>query len=328
MKIQYILLAPAFIFCIANLNAQIVTEEIHFDNYIDSADNDFENWFSGGAGMLLLQTDGITGGCLSTPDFNNWGNDNARYCSKYIGGSGSTNSTSICFRFDTSLVNSSTFDRATSIWLIPQSDFNHYLIASVAHNQTIEILSYSWTNNPGPFLALENNHWYMLQLSTVFSGVDQIDVGVEVHDLGTSGTSNPFLIASDNGSFNDLTMFNDTAIEVSVTGAKWGGAAYLDDFHYEGIKSADSCVITLPNSVEAIDENGVEISFQNEILTIKKGDFQNAEIMITNLNGQKILRTQITSVLAKIELHHLPAGIYFVTMRTPQNILSAKFVVE
>src|SRR5262245_49774476 len=85
--------------------SQIVTEDILFDNYISATNNDFANHFTGGLGLAQITTSGITGGCLTTPNTISWGNDNAIYCSKYIGALSYYARTSISFKYDSTQIN-------------------------------------------------------------------------------------------------------------------------------------------------------------------------------------------------------------------------------
>src|SRR5262249_5722662 len=122
---------------------------------------------------------------------------------------------------------------------------NHYIIASVSHSQHIEILTYSWTNSPGPLLNLVHDHWYELILRVPFTGGasdDQVDINVGVLDLGVSGLDPPNSIGTSIGSINDSCLCADTAIKVSFTATANGGAKFIDNFQFEGIKSADSCI--------------------------------------------------------------------------------------
>ncbi len=190
------------LFCILSTNlfvasGQVVNEVVDFNFYASPTNHDFVNHFNNGLGLSQITTNGITGGCLVTPATMNWGNDDAVYCSKYIADSGSYCKTYISFKYDTTLFNSSGFDRAVSIFLRPSADFNHYIIASVSHTHRIELLTYSWTNSPGPLLNLVHDHWYEFILRVPFTGGasgDQVDINTAVMDLGISGLDPPNVI--------------------------------------------------------------------------------------------------------------------------------------
>src|SRR5437773_5375894 len=110
-----ILLLVSLLTCYCSLAiAQLVTETVNFDTYVSASDNDFQNRFDNGTGLNQIQINGITGGCLETPQTVNWGNDNAIYCSYFKGVSGVTYITGICFKYDTTQLNNINFDRSVS----------------------------------------------------------------------------------------------------------------------------------------------------------------------------------------------------------------------
>ena len=137
--------------------SQTVMEYVSFDNYISSSDNDFVNNFTVGTGLNQITTNGITGGCLTTPNTISWGNDNAFYCSKYENAAQNITTTRISFKYDNTQLNAVNYDRAVSIFLRPSVDFNHYVIASITHDSKLQIVSYSWANNL-PVVNLQHNH--------------------------------------------------------------------------------------------------------------------------------------------------------------------------
>ena len=276
--------------------SQTSTENVNFDNYTSASVNDFTTWFSGGNGLTQITTNGIAGGCLTTPDSIDWGNQEAHYCSKYVSDLATSTNTSICFKYDTTLINLPSYARGVSIWLKPFSDPNHYIIASYSHQKRIEILSYSWTNNPGPLLSLVQGNWYQLMVSTTFLPNDSVGIHAEVNDLGVTGTASPTLLAQSNGAIADMIFSNDTAILIAVSGTKKGGALYLDNFHFEGHKSSDSCVIAVVNSANdfSINENFI-FSNENNLLQLSNHSSSVMNIEIVNLSGEIISTVTATN---------------------------------
>jgi hypothetical protein len=291
--------------------SQQVTEDIPF-NYISVTDNDFVNRFSGGLGITPVPSNGITGGCLIAPNTVSWGNDNAIYCSKYRDSTSFSTSTRLSFKYDTSQVNTSNFDRAVSLFLRPSADFNHYIIASVTHDKKLQIVSYSWANSPS-ILPVIHNHWYELILNTYFtSGVPlyNINVSAMVNDLGTTGLTPPVPVGSSNGSFTDSVLFNDLAVQVSFTAALWGGAKYIDNFQFQGWKSTDSCVTT---HIENINSIPAEIYFSDNSLTINS-HLQNLTAEIFNLEGRKVFSVKVSPGISGYDLPAFNNGIYFIRL--------------
>ncbi len=302
------------------------TENVNFNNYSSASDNDFVNWFSGGNGLNQITTNGITGGSLSVPDSVNWGNDEMNYCSKYVGDLLVPTNTSVCFKYDTALINLPGFDRGVSIWLKPSSDFNHYIIASYSHQKRIEILSYSWTNNPGPLLSLVQGNWYQLVLATTFLSGDSVGIHAEVNDLGVTGVGTPTLLAQSNGAIADSIFANDNAIQIGVSGTRKGGAIYLDDFHFSGHKSADSCVIVV-NSVNGLNSaDDFIFSNENSRFQLFNNHSSLMNIEIVNLSGEIISTVTVANVFSW-DASQIPSGIYFLKAKSVDGNLVKKFAV-
>ncbi len=307
---------------------QMVSETVNFDNYVSVSDNDFQNRFDNGTGMNQLQVNGITGGCLETPQTENWGNDNAIYCTRFKGQTGVSYITGIYFKYDTSQLNSINFDRAASLWMKPSADPNHYIIASVLGTGNIQIVSYSATASSA-VMQLQQGHWYNLLLITDFTGGafnDQININAQVNDHGLSGQDPPFPTSFTNAVLHDSILIADTDIEASVTGTLWGGALYLDNFSFDGMKSYDNCIST------AVNENqyGQDFSFkvENNTLTVfyNAGNL-NSELEIFNLNGQKLFTSIINPGISKTDLSSLDVGFYFLSVTNEKTRETKKFVL-
>ena len=303
-------------------DAQIVTEEVNFDYYLDTDNNDFTNHFDGGFGMSQIETGGIMGGCLELPDSSSWGNDNAIYCSKYKPVTGDTVFTSICFKYDSALVHPNSFQRALSIFLRPQADFNHYIIASVSGNKKIELLTYSWNNNPYPPLTLHTNHWSRYELMVIFSTIQQLKVIATVFDLGTSGTSTPIQVNSSSGTFTDEVLAMDTSIQVSITAAHYGGATHLDNFHFEGRLGVTDCVSIATGVIIKAEMPSVRIypipaSGQ---LSLECNDFYPIEVnaVLFDLHGVAKKHFKISRQKEMLDIQSLAPGMYYLQLNSTQ----------
>jgi hypothetical protein len=319
----------AFTLCM-NLStafSQIVIENVLFDNYISVSDNDFVNHFTGGLGLTQITTNGITGGCLTTPNTVNWGTDNAIYCSKYVASETDYSDTRIAFKYDTTHINSSNFDRAVSIFLRPSVDFNHYIIASVTYTKRIQIVTYSWANTP-PLVNLLHGHWYQFLLNTDFvtgNPLYQINVSASVYDLGTTGQFPPIPVGNSTGTFYDSLLFGDTAVQVSLTGTLWGGAKYLDNFHFEGVKSSDSC-LSIPTLLPTFEqEEPAAIISDNKIIVTN--NLSTLNLNIYSLSGQKIFSEICSLSYSSFSISDLPQGIYFLRYSNAQFSRMKKFVI-
>lgn len=318
-----ILFCALSIFCI-NTQAQTTIENSNFDTYTSVTDNDFATWFSNGIGLTQVTTNGITGGCLTTPDSVNWGNDEANYCSKYVGDLAAATNTSICFKYDTTMITYPSYQRGVSIWLKPYSDFNHYINVSFNHTR-LDIITYSWCNAPGPAFMPVHGNWYQLVVATTFLTNDSVGIHAEVNDLGITGTSTPTLMAQSNGAIADAIFSNDTAIQIGVSGTKIGGALYLDDFHYSGHKSNDSCVIAVVNTINNPDAlNNFVFSENNNQIQLTNSSEMKVEII--NLEG-KIVETQIVNRNFSFNTSPLASGIYFLNANSVDGNFEKQFAV-
>ncbi len=337
--IKYSLLSLSLIIVFVFANAQTVVEDVNFDNYTSPSNNDLKNHFYGTFGISLtqIQTNGITGGCLATSNSPNYGIDNAIYCSKYKGNIGSTYISSISFKYDASIVNPNTDDIAAEIDLNPTSNWNYYIFTRVInHTQFgsyLEILTGTWNNSPGPHLTLQQNHWYKLSISTTFSGgtfSDKIDLIAEVFDLGLSGTNNPTLLNSASGTIYMYILIADTAISIGITGARWGGGIYLDDFHYQGIKSSFSCASGQGiNEIEKkVHLNCYPNPFTTQTILQTDGLLNNASIIVYNCFGQIVKQIKnISGQTIILNRDDLPSGIYYIRLSQKDKIIATEKLI-
>ena len=303
---------------------QVVNETVDFDGYLSASDNDFQNRFDNGTGLVQLQTNGITGGCLETPSTIAWGNDNAVYCTHARGVIGVSYTLGICFKYDTTQLNNINFDRPASLWMKPEADPNHYLVASVLDTRRIQIISYSATAS-SPVMQLQQGHWYNLLLFADFSGggtADQIDINSQVNDLGVTGNDPPIPAGFTNAVLHDSTLIGDTAIEISITGTHWGGALYLDNFRFDGMKSYDNCIST------GIDTAQAEMDFtflvEGNLLTVVPGTIQNSRFEVLNLSGQKMISGQLAGT-AEFDISSFASGFYLLSVDDQSGRRCKKF---
>jgi hypothetical protein len=313
-----------------NSSAQVVNQDVNFDFYQSASNNDFVNNFSGGYGMVVQQNNGITGGCLFMPDSISWGNDNAIYCTWYKPVAGDTTLTSICFKYDSTTVHATSYERAMSIWLRPHADFNHYVIATAAGNKKIELITYGWVNTPYPNLNLLNGHWYKYNLSVAFfAATFNVYIRADVFDLGVAGTSTPVFVNSSSGNITDNILAVDTAIQVSVTGAAFGGGTYLDNFHFHGGKGISNCIIT--GRVESENKKAVTVfpSVVKNTLHIFKNYFssENLNVIVFNSRGEKIMERNSSQAKLDVDFYAVANGVYLIQCITENELRNYKIVV-
>lgn len=314
------------------LQAQVVTEDVHFDFYQSAANNDFANYFNGLTTITQSQTNGITGGCLLLTDSIDWGNDRGIYCSAYHPLSGDTTVTAVSFKFDSTTIHVNSFQRAMTIFMHPWSDPNHYVIATVSGTKKLELITYGWVNTPYPSLNLLHNHWYRYLLTTAFNATGfQVYIKAEVYDLGTSGISTPLFVNSSSHTITDNFLAVDTAIQVAISGAKFGGGIYLDDFHFHGRKGISNCVINTGfDENKAPEEIRIYPAVVRKDLTIIRNDKSTGpmKVSIFNLMGEKLLLYETNKIKSEIDISSFANGIYIVNCETKTRNANAKIILN
>ncbi|MGB3076893.1 MAG: T9SS type A sorting domain-containing protein [Chitinophagales bacterium] len=320
-----------FLLSVTSVRAQIVNQQVNFDYYLDATNNDFKNHFSGGYGLSQIQTNGITGGCLTVPDSISWGNDNAIYCTRFKPLAGDTFVAAVGFKYDSALVHPGSYQRALSVWLKPQADFNHYVIASVSGDKKIELLTYSWSNNPYPLLALHSNHWYHYVLTVIFINSLQVKIKAEVFDLGMNGSATPSLVNSSSGTVNDEVLAMDTSIQVSISAATYGGTTYLDDFSFYGRKGFSDC-IDIATGISKSPTSEVPLIYPvpaKDEIHINRDNLQGEDIHATLFSVAGIIVSDIylTGTQNSIDVHRLPPGSYYLRCISAQRTYSYPVVI-
>jgi hypothetical protein len=313
------------LFAVTSAMAQPTNYAINFNNYITASDNDFNNFFNGNTGLFQDTLNGITGGSLATPDSNNWGNDNAVFCSQLSGAiAGNTFATSLCFYYDSGIINANSYDRAASIWFEPSADFNHYIIGSVTHAGKIQIMTYSNVVDVTP-PALVNHHWYKLSITVHFNVNPQLLISGSLQDLGTTGQTSGVTTSINSPLTNDSVFYNDLHTALSITGSRWGGAARLDDFHCNAWMSTNACPVT--SSIESTDEPDYKINYNaSGILFIKSNSNTLYNVRITNAIGKTI--TLFEKVKGDFETKpDLAAGAYIISAEQKDRTFTKKILV-
>lgn len=321
MLLRFMLL-PVLICMLHSSSAQIVTEEVSFDFYQDNYNNDFVNHFSGGYGMAQAETGGITGGSLMVPDSSSWGNDNAVYCSRFKPNTGDTVFAAVSFKYDSALIHPNSFQRAVSVFLRPLADFNHYIIASVTWNKKIELLTYSWNNNPYPPLTLHTNHWYRFEVMVVFSTIQQLKISATVSDLGVSGTATPVIVNSGSGTFNDEVLAMDTSIQVSLTAARYGGSTHLDNFYFKGRQGLTDCInIATGLAADAANREWSVYPLPASSQIIIERNDHGTELMeatLFDMHGVAVMQFNIQEQRTVLDILLLKPGMYYLRLHSGQ----------
>ena len=312
-------------------NGQVITETVNFNQYQSGTNNDLVNNFSNGNGMIQVTSNGISGGSVIVPDSISWGNDNAVYCSRFHHISGDTLQASICFKFNTFIIQPSSFQRAVSLWMVPYADFNHYIVGTINYNQKMELITYGWSNNGGPVATLINNHWYRYELKAIVVGGinNQVNVSSSIFDLGVSGTTAPTLVNTTSGVINDNIIVADTSIQVSMTGTTKGGAVILDDFQFYGRKGVSTCQgSTGIQGPEAEVPVKIWVSQSDAQLNILTVEYVFSSITIYKVTGEAVLRKELEKGNSCININSLDDGFYIISLKGPNYFISRKIRLQ
>jgi hypothetical protein len=327
-----IILISTLYFSMLTANCQIITENVYFDNFISSSDNDLSNYFNFGGyqnpatKINQVSNGGITGGALEPRNSIDEFNDVIIYCSKFKNVINNKNTTSISFKQNNSLVNSNSSLDAVSLTLSPENDGNHYIRAMV-ENDKIGFITLLSGQPISQNLNLQSGNWYNLSLSSTIIGGqfgDKIKIEVELFNLGTLGNSSPLLVDSIQRVIYDNFIATDTSTRVLITSSKWGGAELVDNFYFKGLKNNYSCSNSL--GINEISLN----TFYNIYPNPSKGTFNISsnnsikEVILYDIQGNEIEKINCNNENHKnINLEHITNGLYIIELKSPSN--SSKF---
>ncbi|MCA4778031.1 T9SS type A sorting domain-containing protein [Empedobacter stercoris] len=325
-----------FLFSVATIFAtnfafsQIVNEEVNFDNFISSSNNDLSQRFIFGAYstpnfISQINYGGITGGALVPPNSVTL-NDFILYCSTYKNVIDNVMETSISFKYNSALINPNSHNNILEISL--RGDLYQY---PVAFNLDKNFLRINVFNNYMPPKNLQNlidGHWY--KVVTQYKPIggsfgDQAFVKVEIFDTGMTGNTNPQSIGSLEGNVYDVQLITkSTYFGVRLTATKWGGAEYLDNFIFSGDKFSNYC--GQMSITESKEKNKLSIFPipANKILNIINPKNGANKIEIFDINGKLVLNKNFANSENKIsiDVENLPKGIYIYKV----GELSTKFI--
>jgi len=312
------------------VSAQSVTQSVRFDTYASPTNNDLVNNFSNTSWMTMVTTGGITGGALVPPDSISWGNDKLNFCRNYFNIQDSAMDNSICFLYDASKVRPTAYQRAADIWLF-SGIVNHYIIFSVNYNHHLTILSYGSASD-SLLSPLISGHWYKLSTTVKSLAGNWMYTRAEVFDLGTTGTGTPVSMGSNTSSFMDQDVNQSNFIDVSISGAGFGGSAMLDDYTFAGIPAANSCI---PAGLTGIQENIPAFIFYpqpaHEKLVIQRQDLLQVEmdeVRIFNALGERISAHQKARTPFIIDMQDWSCGIYFIEILQNGNLFRHKILKQ
>lgn len=300
------------------LLSQIVNEEVTFDNYISSSNNDLSQKFIFGAYstpnfISQINYGGITGGALVPPNSVTL-NDFILYCSTYKNVLNNIMETSISFKYNSTLINPNVQNNILEIAL--RGDLYQYPIAFNLDKNYLRINVYNNYMAPKNLQNLIDGHWYKIVTQYKPIGGDFGDQGfvkAEVFDIGTAGDATPQSIGSLEGNIYDLQLITKSSyFGVRISSTKWGGAEYLDNFKFNGSKFSNYCG---QMSTIEYNEKNVLSAFPipaSKTLTIVNPRNGANKIEVFDTIGKLVLNKTFTNSEDKISLNieNLPRGTY------------------
>jgi len=174
-----------------------VSVVVSFDSYVSSADNDYVNNFtvSGSPNPFTqVTTGGITGGAIASQISSDQGTF-ARFKYSFANVTNRVLNVSVDFTFQESLVPPGSFERAVTVMLAPDADYNHNVMFGVGpyldNRRALSIMTYSDTGEG--VVGVLTNGWYRLVTTITNMGGTPILLSItsELFSLGSSGTAIP-----------------------------------------------------------------------------------------------------------------------------------------
>jgi hypothetical protein len=280
----------------------------------------------------MVTTGGITGGALVPPDSISWGNDKLNYCRNYFNISDSVMENSISFLYDASKVRPSAFQRAADIWLF-SGVANHWIIYSVNYNQHLTIISYGSVSDSLFHTPMISGHWYKLVATCKtlsLAPLDWVYTKAEVFDLGTAGTGSPVSIGSNTSSFQDFDVAQSNFLDVSMSGAGFGGSALLDDFTFHGIPAANTCS---PAGLETVLQNQVVFTcypqpVHRELVIHSPMHADMDEVSVFNTLGERVSFYQNAGTPFTLDVESWSGGLYFLEIRSEGKVYRNKVLKQ
>lgn len=296
--------------------AQVASDTVRFNNYVSSTNNDLsqkctQSSYINGTVFSQSVSNGITGGAIVIPDSVSWANEIISYNYKYKNGLGKTTKTSICFKYNSALYKSDKYERPAAIFLTPSADGNHYFNATLTPYGGYFYLGYvTYFNSVSTMVqasTMKTGNWYKLSLSTNVTATNEIAGEIDLYDLGATGLATPTLVASATGTTTDEFFANDASIQVAFCGAHWGGAEYLDNFTFQGVKAVS-------NTTSVNDANNAPVGIYPNPATdhiVVAGNAAGEASTYSVLNAQgELVKTGKLSGTTTINVSDLSAGLY------------------
>lgn len=313
------------IFTFTKINAQLVNEEIDFNNLISTTDNDLSNKFVQpipyGYGQI---TDGNNGYYLTT-SLQGAATQPLKLCSKFKGIDTESMIITIDYKVETYPTPVSFTSNSVGFFIAKNTGETILSTRLSANELSINGLTNpNSTYNPPVFGDnFVSGKWYRLIFQLTKIATNKFSITSKIYDIGLDGTSSPVLkVTNSKEGFN--YYFNSTNdINIHIVGGWWGDVKYIDNFKVYGFKNGSNCS-NLSNNDFHLENNIIVYPnpFKNQINVNEEV----TKINIYNLNGQLIsTHTDINKVIL---LDKLTNGTYLFEIFTSKGVQIEKLIKQ
>ncbi|MFB9110496.1 T9SS type A sorting domain-containing protein [Flavobacterium gyeonganense] len=312
------------LFTFTKINAQLVDEEINFNNLTSTTDNDLVNKFIQPYPNDYTQvSDGNNGYYLKT-NLQGEATRPLKLCSKFKGIDTESMIISVDYKVETYPTGPVGFGSNSVGIFIAKNTGESILSTTLSENS---LYLYGLSNPNSTYVApvfganFTDGKWYRLTFQLTKIATNKFSISSKIYDIGVNGNSNPILkVTNTREGFN--YFFNQTNdINIHFVGGWWGNVKYLDNFKVYGFKNGSNCS-NLSNNDFHLGSNIIVYPnpFTNQI-TINK---EVTKINIYNLNGQLI--STHSDINKEISVEKLASGTYLFEIFSPEGVQIKKLV--
>ncbi|QRE04904.1 T9SS type A sorting domain-containing protein [Flavobacterium psychrophilum] len=311
------------LFTFTKINAQLVNEEIDFNNLISTTNNDLFNKFVQPIPYGYEQiTDGNSGYYLAT-SLQGAATQPLKLCSKFKGIDTESMIISIDYKVETYPTPISFGSNSVGVFIAKNNGETVLSTRLSANELSINGLTNpnSTFNSPVFGANFVNGRWYRLIFQLTKIATDKFSITSKIYDIGLDGTSSPVLKVTNSKEGFNYYFNSANDINIHIVGGWWGNVKYLDNFKIYGFKNGSNCPNLSNNNFNL--ENNIVVypnPFTNQIILNKEA----TKINIYNLNGQLI--STHSNVNKEISVEKLASGIYFFEIFSNDGVQIKKLI--
>lgn len=305
------------------INAQLIDEEINFNNLVSTTDNDLVNKFIQPYPNDYTQvSDGNNGYYLKT-NLQGEATRPLKLCSKFKGIDNESMIISVDYKVESYPTPVGFSSNSVGIF-IAKNTGETVLNTRISEN-SLSIFGLSNPNSTydSPVFGANftDGKWYRLIFQLTKIATNKFSISSKIYDIGVDGTSNPTLkVTNTREGFN--YYFNPTNdVNIHFVGGWWGNVKYLDNFKVYGFKNGSNCS-NLSNNDFHLENNIIVYPnpFTNQIILNKEV----TKINIYNLNGQLI--STHSDINNEISVEKLASGTYLFEIFSSEGVQIKKLI--